>query len=234
MNKNREKLEDKLKVVSDKMDKSEISLQEIDALYLQAENLCNNADEEERTDSSVMEYSVIFFHSYHKSKDYFLQKGKENLTVQELNLLEKIVDRFRENAPKFKGSELPLSVSEQYKDFDDFVSWVKEDTNEAKSLIQEERLNRTNKNNQQFQSQEKEIDYLKKQLAKLQNQIEELKQNQTTTDHNSNSKINQKIETLQEKKQAIQSELKQKQFQQKELKSKVNSQQNNSQPEKFN
>ncbi|WP_147410745.1 hypothetical protein [endosymbiont GvMRE of Glomus versiforme] len=112
---------------------------------------------------------------------------------------------------------------------------IKEKNEQLKSFIQEQRKKLgssqkpTNKPNlqdqQKIQNQQKEIDYLKQQLAELQKQITELKQNQKDTD--AKPEITKKIETLESKKQEIQSELNKKQSQQKELKDKANSSQSN-------
>lgn len=250
MSDNKKNLEDELKVISDKMDKPNISLQEIDALYLQAENLCGNADEEEQSVSVIMRYSEIFFYSYDRSKDYFLQKGKENITDQELDLLEKIVDRFQENALKFTNDEIPLNVKDQYKNFDDFASWVEKDTNEAKSLIQEERLNRKNRvekeksvqNTQQIQKPQKEIDSLNTQLIELQKQIGELlellKKSQDSNDQSAKQEIQQKLVSAQARQQEVQAQLEsKKQVQQKVLeksKEKETNSQTQNKNDKFN
>ena len=125
------------------------------------------------------------------------------------------------------------------------IQEMKAKNEQLKSFIQQERKKHgysfqpTHQPNPQeekkIQDQQREIDYLKKQLTELQIQIEELKQNQNNS---TDSQVASQIESLQEKKQQIQSKLEKKQSQQKELKNKVNSQQSNSQQtnnaDKFN
>src|SRR3954452_3914726 len=135
-------LEKKLKDIYDKLCESEISLQEIDSLFSQASNLDTEGVEDSIKTKVLV--SEIFFTSFQRAKEYFFKKGKEKLTDEELNLLEQRVDFFQENAPKFLWDELPSRVRRVYKDYKDYNSCVMKETNEAKSVIQEERRNRKN------------------------------------------------------------------------------------------
>jgi predicted RNase H-like nuclease (RuvC/YqgF family) len=214
-------IENKLEDIYNKLDESEISLQEIDSLFSQASNL----DTEGAEDSSKAKVlaNEIFFTSYQRAKEYFFKKGKKNLTDQELDLLEQRVDFYQENASKFLWDEIPLRVRKVYKGPNDFNSSVMKETNEAKSVIQEEKRNRkgstaaTNQqensaqNTQQIQKLQKEIDSLNTQLIELQKQIGELlellKKSQESNNQSAKQEIEQKLTKVQTQQQQVQKQL---------------------------
>ena len=125
-------LETKLKDIFDKIKKSS-SLREINDLNSQAWDLSRS--EEAPTDMEIYRWSECLFAAYQRSKEIFREKGRENLTDKELDLLEKVVDFYQGNALKLMWGEVPVWVKKHYKDHNDFNSSAMKDTNEAKSVF---------------------------------------------------------------------------------------------------
>ncbi|RHZ37309.1 hypothetical protein [endosymbiont GvMRE of Glomus versiforme] len=229
-------LETEIKNICDEIETPQIevfSWKWIRELYnkgIEKSSLFNESDKRETSKNSVIYVTAKLIIEIVKEISFGEEAPPECLpTSDDLNFFEKV------------NQEVPALIkyleknSREGSEGEGMISIFKAGSKQLKSFIQEQRKKLgssqkpTNKPNlqdqQKIQNQQKEIDYLKQQLAELQKQITELKQNQKDTD--AKPEITKKIETLESKKQEIQSELNKKQSQQKELKDKANSSQSN-------